>query len=96
MNWLRVFGDAEASRMGSGVGQHVTRERCGQKHGGTPWQCGGRECGVIATFFGLYAPDPLTAHSSVFSQDFKGFERSTKLATSSLKPHVHAITLAAR
>src|SRR6266446_2477503 len=39
---------------------------------------------VIAAFFGPYAPDALTAHVSVFSHDFKGFERLTKLATSSL------------
>src|SRR5439155_19459287 len=39
---------------------------------------------VIATFFGPYAPDALTAHVSVFSHNFKRFERLTKLATSSL------------
>jgi hypothetical protein len=38
---------------------------------------------VIAAFFGLYAPDVLTLPVSVFSHDFKGFERFTKLATSS-------------
>ena len=38
---------------------------------------------VIAAFFGPYAPDALTAHVSVFSHDFKRFERFTKLATSS-------------
>src|SRR6266498_2782 len=41
---------------------------------------------VIATFFGPYAPDPLTSHVSVFSYNFKRFERLTKLATSSI-PH---------
>jgi hypothetical protein len=38
---------------------------------------------VIAAFFGPYAPDALTVHVSVFSHDFKRFERLTKLATSS-------------
>jgi hypothetical protein len=38
---------------------------------------------VIAAFFGPYAPDALPAHVSVFSHDFKRFERLTKLATSS-------------
>src|SRR6266446_5335308 len=37
---------------------------------------------VIAAFFGPYAPEALTAHASVFSHDFKRFERLTKLATS--------------
>ena len=39
---------------------------------------------VIAAFFGPYTPDALTAHVSVFSHDFKRFERFAKLATSSL------------
>jgi hypothetical protein len=39
---------------------------------------------VIAAFFGPYAPDALPSHGSVFSHDFKRFERLTKLATSSL------------
>jgi len=39
---------------------------------------------VIAACFGPYAPDTLTSHVSVFSHHFKGFERLTKLATSSL------------
>ena len=39
---------------------------------------------VIAAFFGPYAPDALPAHVSVFSHDFKRFERLTKLATSSI------------
>ena len=38
---------------------------------------------VIATFFGPYTPDALTSHVSVFSHNFKRFERLTKLATSS-------------
>jgi hypothetical protein len=42
---------------------------------------------VIAAFFGPYAPDALTAHVSVFSHDFKRFERFTKLATSSRPEH---------
>jgi hypothetical protein len=40
---------------------------------------------VIAACFGPYAPDTLTSHVSVFSHHFKGFERLTKLATSSNK-----------
>src|SRR5712691_10093456 len=40
---------------------------------------------VIAAFFGPYAPDALPAHVSVFSHDFKRFERLTKLATSSIE-----------
>src|SRR5207244_3880399 len=39
---------------------------------------------VIAELFGPYAPDALPAHISVFSHDFKRFERLTKLATSSI------------
>ena len=39
---------------------------------------------VIAALFGPYAPDALPSHVSVFSHDFKRFERLTKLATSSL------------
>jgi hypothetical protein len=39
---------------------------------------------VIAAFFGPYAPEALAAHVSVFSHDFKRFERLTKLATSSM------------
>jgi hypothetical protein len=39
---------------------------------------------VIAAFFGPYAPDALPSHVSVFSHDFKRFERLTKLATSSV------------
>ena len=38
---------------------------------------------VIAAFFGPYASDALPSHVSVFSHDFKRFERLTKLATSS-------------
>jgi hypothetical protein len=38
---------------------------------------------VIATFFGPYTPGALTLHVSVFSHNFKRFERLTKLATSS-------------
>jgi hypothetical protein len=38
---------------------------------------------VIAAFFGPYAPEALPAPVSVFSHDFKRFERFTKLATSS-------------
>src|SRR2546430_2407571 len=45
----------------------------------------GAEMRVIATFFGLYAPDALPSYISVFSHDFKRFERCTKLATSSWK-----------
>jgi hypothetical protein len=39
---------------------------------------------VIAAFVGLYAPEALTPPGSVFSHDFKGFERFTKLVTSSI------------
>jgi len=39
---------------------------------------------VIAAFFGPYAPDALPSYVSVFSHDFKRFERLTKLATSSM------------
>ena len=38
---------------------------------------------VIAAFFGPYAPEALTLHGSVFSHDFKRFERLTDLATGS-------------
>jgi hypothetical protein len=38
---------------------------------------------VIAALFGPYAPEALPSHVSVFSHDFKRFERLTKLATSS-------------
>src|SRR3989442_2281827 len=36
--------------------------------------------------FGPYAPDALPSHVSVFSHDFKRFERLTKLATTSFSP----------
>jgi hypothetical protein len=39
---------------------------------------------MIAAFFGPYASDALPSHVSVFSHDFKRFERLTKLATSSV------------
>jgi hypothetical protein len=84
MDWLRVFGNAEASRMGQGVGQQRhTRAVQSEKwwDSVTAYGAGMR---VIAAFFGLYAPYALTSHVSVFSHDFKRFERFTKLATSSI------------
>ena len=45
----------------------------------------GAEMRVIATFFGLYAPDALPSYISVFSHDFKRLDRFTKLATSSYR-----------
>jgi hypothetical protein len=45
---------------------------------------------VIAALFGPYAPDALTAYVSVFSYDFKRFERLTKLATSSAETITHS------
>ncbi len=36
---------------------------------------------MIAAFFSPYAPATLTAHASVFSHNFKRFERFTKPAT---------------
>jgi len=39
---------------------------------------------VITVFFGPGALDGLTAYMSVFSHDFKRFDRFTKLATSSM------------
>jgi len=38
---------------------------------------------VIAAFFGPCTPDALPSHVSVFSHDFKRFERFANLATSS-------------
>src|SRR6266446_7879052 len=69
--------------MGQGVGQQRhTRAVRSEK-----WWDSVAEYGagmrVIAAFFGPYAPEALTAHGSVFSHDFKRFERLTKLATSS-------------
>src|SRR5207249_9415801 len=83
MNWLRVFGNAEASRMGQGGGQqHHTRAERSEKW----WDsvaAYGAGMRVIAAFFGPSAPEALPSHVSVFSHDFKRFERLTKLATSS-------------
>jgi len=83
MNWLRVSGHTEASRMGHGVGQ--------QRHTRAEWSEKWRDSmaaygvgmRVIATFFGSYTPDALPSPVSVFSHNFKRFERLTKLATSS-------------
>ena len=49
---------------------------------------------MIAAFFGPDPPDALTAHVSVFSHDFKRFERLTKLATSSIRAPTHALHMA--
>jgi len=45
---------------------------------------------VIAAFFGPYAPDALPSHVSVFFNDFKKFERLTKLVTSSVFTHYNS------
>jgi len=44
MNWLRVFGNTEAVRIGQGVWQQLHTRAVRQKNGGTPWQRMGREC----------------------------------------------------
>ena len=36
VNWLRVFGNAEAARMGQGVWQQLHTRAVRQKNGGTP------------------------------------------------------------
>ncbi len=70
-------------RLGHG-GRHALQtgvmrsEKCVARHG-RAWD-GMR---VIAVFFGPCAPDVLTAHVSVFSYDFKRFDRFTKLAIGS-------------
>jgi predicted HTH domain antitoxin len=48
---------------------------------------------VITVFFGPGARDGLTAYMSVFSHDFKRFDRCTKLATSSRYQLMGEITL---
>src|SRR6266446_9143993 len=82
-NWLRVFGNAEASRMGQGGGQqrHTRAERSEKWWDSVAAYGAGMR--VIAAFFGPSAPEALPSHVSVFSHDFKRFERLTKLATSS-------------
>ena len=84
MNWLRVFGHAEASRMGTGVWQqrHTRAVRSEKWWDSVAAYGAGRR--VILAFFGPYTPSALTAHVSVFSHNFKRFERFTKLATSSM------------
>jgi hypothetical protein len=82
-NWLRVFGNAEASRIGPSVEQQLdTRAVQSEKwwESVAAYEVGMR---VLAVFFGPCAPDALTSHVSVFSHDFKRFEAFTKLATSS-------------
>src|SRR5712691_5150512 len=83
MNWLRVFGHAEASRMGQGVWQQRHTRAVRSEKWWDSVAAYGVGMRVIAAFFGLYAPDALTTHVSVFSHDFKRFKRLTKLATSS-------------
>jgi cytochrome P450 len=83
-NWLRILGNAEASRIGQGVWQQLhTRAVQSEK-----WWDSVAEYGagmrVITAFFCPYAPDALTSHVSVFSHYFKTFKRFTKLATSSI------------
>jgi hypothetical protein len=82
-NWLRVFGNAEASRMGQGVGQPRQTRAVPSEKWWDSVAAYGAGMRVITAFFGSYAPDALAAHVSVFSHDFKRFERLTKLATSS-------------
>src|SRR5712692_9192488 len=82
-NWLRVFCSAEAFALAKMEGNSVIRERCGQKNAWDSVAERGTGMRVIAGFFGPCAPYVLTAHVSVFSHDFKRFDRFTKLATSS-------------
>jgi hypothetical protein len=85
-NWLRVFGHVEASRMGQGVWQPL-HTRAGRSEKWWDSVAASRAgMRVIIALFGPYTPSALTAHVSVFSHDFKRFERLTKLATSSLQP----------
>ncbi len=84
LNWLRVFGHAEASRMGQGVWQQRHTRAVRSEKWWDSVAAYGAGMRVIAAFFGPYAPDALLAHVSVFSHDFKRFERLTKLATSSI------------
>src|SRR5712692_11855896 len=83
LNWLRVFGSADASRIGrDGRQQRHTRavrsEKCMVLRG-RAWDGNA----VIAAFFCPCAPYALTSPVSVFSHYFKGFHRFVKLAISS-------------
>jgi hypothetical protein len=83
MNWLRVFGNAEASRMSQGVGQQRHKRAVGSAKWWDLVTAQGAGMRVIAAFFGLYGSEALPSCISVFSYDFKRFKRLTKLATSS-------------
>src|SRR5712691_319491 len=84
MNWLRVFGNAEASRLGQGVWPQLhARAVPSEKWWDSMAAYGAGMC-VLAVFFDPYAPDALTPPVSVFSHNCKRFERFTKLATSSI------------
>ena len=62
LHWLRVFGDAEASRMGQGGGHQRHTSAVRSEKGGDSVAAEGTGMRVIATFFGPYAPDALPAH----------------------------------
>jgi len=52
MNWLRVFGDAEASRMGQGGGQQRYPRAVQSEKWGDSVAAYGAGMRVIAAFFG--------------------------------------------
>src|SRR6266446_5663950 len=84
MNWLRVFGHAEASRMGQGVWQQRhTRAVRSEKWWDSVAAYGAR-MRVIAAFVGPCVLYALTSRVLVFSHYFKRLDRFTKLATSSI------------
>jgi len=92
MNWLRVFGNAEASRLGQGVWPQLhARAVPSEKWWDSMAAYGAGMC-VLAVFFDPYAPDALTPPVSVFSHNFKRFERFTKLATSSIYYHLFIVS----
>src|SRR6266851_1413053 len=88
MNWLRVFGNAEASRMSQGVWPQLHARAVPSEQWWDSVAVYGAGIRVIAAFFGPYAPDVLTPPVSVFSHDFKRFEQFTKLATSSMPDEI--------
>ena len=94
LHWLRVFGDAEASRMGQGVWQPRHTSAARSEKGEDSVAAEGMGMRVIAMFFGPCASDALTSHVSFLSYNFKMLERFTKLATSSfIKKHKPRVSL---
>jgi len=63
-------------------GPSIRREQGAETNAWDAEPAYGTDMRVIAMFSGLYAVDALTSRGSVFSHDFMGLERLSKLATS--------------